>query len=344
MKQRNVGLIQKLCFDKLCRRLGIAIAVFWGLFPFFSSPVFAKDTYPSQRITWISHTKPGSGYDIIPRAMAPYLTKYLREQVPGAKGGDIVVKNETAAAGIKAYTMIYRAEPDGYTIGGIDISFITDMVMGKVDLDITKYTYLARLDASRKVIVTGKNGFKSWREAMDAAKVAPLKVAVGQFGRANHIAGILLKEALGFNAKFIATSSTAENMAMVIRGDAQVGVASEDSIANLIAAKEVRVLLTYDESHDYPGAVSLPALGHPQLGAYAAGQRFAIGPPGLPPEITQLLINALKKTMADSEFQAWAKKAKFSFDPIYGEEAFKLAKDYIKFYEGMVPTLQKYLK
>ena len=327
-------------FLQLAAGCGAATIVDWKLLPGFLE---AKDIYPASRITWISHTQPGSGYDTIPRAMSPYLSKYIKEQVPGAKGGDVNIRNETAAAGRKAYEMVFRAKPDGYTIGGIDLSFITDLVTDKIEFDVTQYTYLARLDSTRKVIVTGKNGLKSWQEAMEAAKASPLKIAVGQFGRANHVAGILLKEALGFNARFIATKSTAENMSMVMRGDTQVGVASEDSIANLIEAKEIRVILTYDESKDYPGSVSLPALGHPKIGAYAAGQRCAIAPPGLPKEIAGILVTAIKKTLEDKEFKDWEKKAKVSLDPIYGDEAAKLVKGYIQYYNSMEPTLRKYL-
>lgn len=331
------------------RRNFLRVSAAWGALTaldwrFFPGVINAKDVYPASRITWISHTQPGSGYDIIPRALAPYWTKYVRELAPGCKGGEMIVKNETAAAGRKAYTTIFRADPDGYTIGGLDISFLTDLVTSKIEFDVTKYTYLARLDSSRKLVVTSKNGFTTWQEALEASKKSPLKIAVGQFGRANHVAGILMKEAINLNAKFIPTKSTAENMSMVIRGDAQVGVASEDSISNLLQAQEVRVLLTYDEDKEYPGAVSLEKMGHKDIGDYAAGQRFAVAPPGLPGEITNLLTESLKKTLADREFQEWSKKSKFSFTPLYGGDALKMAKDYVQFYQGMEPTLRKYLQ
>jgi hypothetical protein len=121
-------------------------------------------------------------------------------------------------------------------------------------------------------------------------------------------------------------------------------VASEDSISNLLQAQEVRVLLTYDEDKEYPGAVSLEKMGHKDIGDYAAGQRFAVAPPGLPGEITNLLTESLKKTLADREFQEWSKKSKFSFTPLYGGDALRMAKDYVQFYQGMEPTLRKYLQ
>ncbi len=310
---------------------------------FLPNILHAKELYPAGRITWISHTQPGGGFDILPRAMAPFMSKYLKEMSPGCKGGDVMIKNEPAAAGLKAYTAIFKAEPDGYTVGGMDISFITDLVTEKMEFDVMKYTYLCRLGTNTKLVVTSRNGFKSWDEAVENSKKGPLKIGVGQFGRGNHVAGILLKEALGLNARFINTQSTAGNMSMVMRGDVQVGIASEDSISNVLQAKEVNVLLTYGDAQEYPGAVSLKKLGHGQVGEYASIHRFAIAPPGLPKELTTLLMDAIRKTVADKEFLDWANRSKFYFTPVYGEAAAEIARGYIQFYKSMEATFKKYL-
>jgi tripartite-type tricarboxylate transporter receptor subunit TctC len=303
----------------------------------------AKDLYPSTKIAYICHTQPGSGFDIVPRGMAPFLSKYLKQLSPGCRGGDIIMKNIPTAAGLLAYSTVLRGAPNGYTIGGLDISFITDIVTGKVDFDIMKFTYLAKLQSTNKVVIAHKNGFKTWAEALEASKKAPLKIGVGQHGRTNHITGIVLKEALDFNAKFINAQSTAGNMSMLIRGDVQLAVASDDSVSNLLQSKEVHALLTFNETGEYPGVVSMKQLGHPETAGYGSSHRFFIAPPKLPKDITALLINSIKKTLADKEFQSWAKKVDFAFDPVYGADAVVMANKYIQFYQKMEPILRKYL-
>lgn len=319
---------------------GGAAAIDYTLIPMNLS---AAEIFPKYKIAWICHTQPGSGFDIVPRGMAPFFTKYLKELAPGCKGGEIIIKNIPAAAGLSAYTALYRAEPNGYTIGGFDISFVTDVLTGKVDFDVTNYTYLAKLQSTRKVLIAGKNGFKSWEEALRASKQAPLKIGVGQHGRTNHVAGILLKEALDLNARFIPAQSTAGNMSMLIRGDIHAAVASEDSVSNLLQSNEARVLISYSETTEYPGAVTLKALGHPEIIEYSSSHRFAVAPPKLPRNITKMFIDALKKMMTDKEFQNWAKKANFAFNPLYGEEALNMAKKYVKQSEEMLPIIKKYL-
>ena len=318
-------------------------ALDWGL---YSNVILAKDIYPARKIEWISHTQPGSGFDIIPRGIGPFLTKHLKELAPGSKGGEIVVKNEPAAAGLKAYSRVLRGEPNGYIIGGLDIAFITDMVTGKVDkneIDIKKFTYLSKLNSNSKLLITGKNGFQSWADAVESSKKSPLKIGTGQFGRANHVSLILIMEALGLNAKVINTQSTAATMSMLMRGDVHVALTSDESVSNFLESKEVRVLVDCTEKSRFPGALSMTDLGHPEVVKYAQTHRFIIAPPNLPKEINALLTEALKKTMRDKEFLIWAKRAGFDFEPIYGSAAREMAMGYISFYQGMEQTLKKYL-
>jgi len=327
-------------FLRLAAVCGGAVAVDWKMTP---GALYGKDLYPANKIAYICHTQPGSGFDMVPRSMTPYMTKYLKQLSPGCKGGDLVMKNIPTGAGLLAYSTVFRAAPDGYTIGGLDISFITDVLTGKVDFDIMKFTYLTKLQSTNKVVIAHKNGFKNWAEAVEASKKAPLKIGVGQHGRTNHISGIVLKEATDLNARFINAQSTAGNMSMLIRGDIQAAVASDDSVSNLLQSKEVHVLLTFNETGEYPGAVSMKQLGHPETAEYGSSHRFFVAPPKLPKDISAVLIDSVKRTLADKEFQGWAKKADFAFDPVYGADAAAMANKYIQFYQKMEPTLRKYL-
>src|SRR3990170_4852265 len=56
----------------------------------------AKDVYPAEKISWLIPYKAGGGFDLLARGISPYLTKYLREASPGAKGGDLILRNEPA--------------------------------------------------------------------------------------------------------------------------------------------------------------------------------------------------------------------------------------------------------
>ena len=170
---------------------------------------FAKDVFPSDKITFIIPHKPGGGYDNYARGIAPYISKYLKE-IPGAKSSDFVIKNEAGAAGRKGYDMIFNGRPDGYTLGLIETSIITDNILEKPEFDFTKLTILSVGYYTTKMIVTSKKGFGSWKEAVSASEKQSVKMAAGNFGRANHVSSIIMNEKMGTKFKLINLQGTAE--------------------------------------------------------------------------------------------------------------------------------------
>jgi tripartite-type tricarboxylate transporter receptor subunit TctC len=309
------------------------------------SSVLAKEIYPAERITCIISQKAGAGYDILARAISPYVTQYLQAASQGAKGGSIVVKNDPAAGGQRAYDSVYRAKPNGYTICIFDIGFATETLMSQLDFDIQKFTYLIRINFTTRILVTGKNGFANWGEMVKFAKEKEVKWGVGAMGRAIHIDSIIVKEETGLAARFVPFGGTAENMNALLRGDIHVAMASQGSVDPLIDAGEIKVLTQFAEKSDYPGIPSIKDLGYPVLAGKLGGHRFLIAPPGLPKDIGNTLTTAFKMALNDKEFQAWAKKSNIPLNPVYGDEAEKLARYIIRYYqEDLRPVLNKYLK
>ncbi|MFB3886798.1 MAG: Bug family tripartite tricarboxylate transporter substrate binding protein [Thermodesulfobacteriota bacterium] len=306
---------------------------------------FAKDVYPSGKITWFVPYKPGGGYDLLARASSPYLIKYLRELSPGAKGGDIIIRNEPGASGQRAYSMVYHARPDGYTIGGFDISFATETLMEKLDFDIEKFNFLLRVNTTSRIIVAHRTGFANWDEMLKMAKTREIKMGVGAFGRAQHIAAIIIKEKLKLPFRMITLGGTAESLNALIRGDVHVSLGSEDSMKPMIDAKEIRVIADLTGYGGYPNVPTSKDLGFPDLGETIEGHRFVIAPPGLPKDVGNQLVSGFKKAMNDPEFLAWLKKSDIPLNLVYGDEADRMAKRIFMFYQkDLKPILEKGLK
>ncbi len=342
-KCQRSHVISRRAFLHMSGVLGGSLAL--SAIPDFVPFSFAKDIYPAEKITWITPYKAGGGFDLTARVIGPYLTKYLQELSPGAKGGGVSVKNEVGAAGQRAYSQVYFAKPDGYTLGCFDIFFATEALMSKLDFDLQKFIYLLRVNTTTRLLVTGKNGFGSWEDMIKASKAKDLKWGVGYFGRSLHVDSVIVKEEVGIPAvRFIPLGSTSECMNALLRGDIQVALVSEDSVKGLVTAGEIKVLTIFDEQSEYRGVPSIKDLGYPGLVEKLGGHRFVIAPPSLPKEIQNILITAFKKTLNDKEFRAWAKKTDTPLNPIYGDEADMVAKKMLRFYqEDLKPVLLKYL-
>lgn len=308
------------------------------------TPGFAAAIYPAERITCLVPNAPGGGYDMIARGVAPYLTRYFKEVAPGAKGGQVIIKNEPGAAGRKAFDMLYRAKPDGYTFGALDSAFATEALTSELGFDLNKFTYLLQFNDTTRIVIVKKNGFANWDEMMKAAKAKELKWGIAQFGRATHVDSIIIKEAFDIPAKLIPFGGTAGMMAALIRGDVQMATGSDDSAKPLLASGDIRVLADFTGKGGYPGVPTSKDLGRPDLAEKVSGHRFFIAPPNMPKEISNTMIAAFKKALKDPEFLAWAKKIDLPVSPLYGDEADRMAKRIFKYYlVDLKPLLTKYL-
>jgi tripartite-type tricarboxylate transporter receptor subunit TctC len=312
---------------------------FWNNVP----PALARDIYPAKKITYIIPNKPGGGHDIYARAFSPYLAKYLRQLSPGARGGDFLIKNEPAAAGAKGHAILFNAKPDGYTIGALETAVVSDNIMGTSEFDFTKLTFLLLAVSTTKMIITGKKGFNSWKELTTAMKKDPVKLAVGSFGRTNHISAIIINEVMKTNFRLVPLPGTAESMNALIRGDVQTAIVSEDVVKPLVDAKEVKVLLVFDEKSEYPGAVSVKEIGFPALADDISSHRFIVAPPKLAQEPKRILLEAIKKATTDNDFVAWAQKADYPLKNLYGSDAEKTFLRIKKTYEDLTPLIKKNL-
>jgi tripartite-type tricarboxylate transporter receptor subunit TctC len=302
---------------------------------FADSPTgYAKDAelYPAQRIACVIP-------DIIARAIGPYLAKHLRLLTPGAKGGDMIVRNEER----KGYRILAAGKPDGYMVGMMDSTPYIETLLGTAEVDFTKYTFLQSIVSTTKVIVSVKKGFNSWNEVMNALKKETVRMGVGFFGRGNHVCGIIANEKMGTKFKLIPFRGTAESIGALMRGDVGVVMVSEDSAKPLIDAKELKVLLSFSDHTDYPGALNIKELGFPDLTDQVSSHRFIIAPPNLATEPKRLLLAALKKACDDPGFVAWAQKANYPVKRVFGADAEKFFLKFVKFYQDMLPALKNNL-
>jgi tripartite-type tricarboxylate transporter receptor subunit TctC len=300
--------------------------------------------YPAKKIVWLIPYKPAGGFDIFARSISPYVEKYLKKMTPKAAGGSIIIKNEPAAAGEKAISILFNAPPNGYTMGSFTGAFLAEQFLSKKDYDITKLTYLIRLDDMTRLLVTRKAGPKNWSELVAASKVSPIKWGVGAFGREIHITSIVANEALGLPSKFIAYGGTAESLNALIRGDVQIVTVSEDSAKALIDSGDLRVLLAFEKKSAYPDSVSAQDLGHPELINLTKGNRFLAGPPNLSNKVGKSITEAFQQACKDEEFVAMTKKTGFEPNPIYGKDLDKLLKELTNYYREKSPLIKKRLE
>jgi len=307
-------------------------------------PCFAAEAYPASRIVWIVGHPPGGGIDLMARGVATHMEKYVKALSPTPDRVGVMIKNQPGGAEMRAMNELYNSRPDGHTIASGGDILHTRAVFGELGFDLFDITFIARLSSASKVLVTGsRSNIRTWDDIVQASQKAPLRVGITGFGASNHVASILFIDTTRISARPVIFDGTAGANAALIRGDVPLGINSEDSLRNLINAKELRPILTFTEKSVYPGVPNIKEIGFPELIEPIKSQRYVIAPPKLPADKKKALEDILRKTMVDQEFLAWNKKAEMSFDPVFGPDLDNLVRNIQNFYQGKEKILREYL-
>jgi len=299
-------------------------------------PAFAAANYPDKNISFVIPDGPGGGFDSYVRAITPAMQKYLSQKVT------VVPTNVPGAGGARAANEIFRARPDGATIGIFNVPGIyIQQERGNAGFDLEKLTWIGRLGVDHYGLAVGENSpIKSIDDLKALAKRRPVKfTSTGPAGTAYN-ATLIAAHLLGIRAQLITGYKGSRDYVMgAVRGDGDAVVTAIPTLRRMAAGKTLRIIATFEEHGSVPGATDATALGQPELASITL-QRLVAGPPGLSADITATLADAMTKALAAPEVEAWAKKADAGLAPESPEQAAATLKEQIAFYNKWKPYLK----
>ena len=272
----------------------------------------AAADFPQKNIEFIIPFGPGGGFDRTVRAIAPFMEKQL--------GGKISVlpRNVPGAGGKKGMATLYRAKPDGYTISIANIpgAAIPGLTGQAVEYDIDKLTWIARLATEEYTLaVATKSPIRSIEDLRKLGR--PVKMPSTDFGSTAYAGMAIFGEMLKFPVQHLTGyKGTNDYIVAVVRGDGDATTGPVSTMAKFIQSGDMRALFTTEDKSTLKGVPTIAELGHPDLTGLGV-DRFVVGPPGLPAEITQALSQAMATAVQDPALQAIAEKSRqpFSFLP-----------------------------
>ncbi|WP_337997803.1 tripartite tricarboxylate transporter substrate binding protein [Oleispirillum naphthae] len=262
----------------------------------------AQAEFPDRDVTMLIGYAAGGSTDIMARAMAPFIEKYL-----GGKA-TVVVKNVPGAGGQVAITQLAQADPDGYTIGNLNLpGTVARTYDRKAAYTIDSFTYLANIVDDTNIVVAKKGVYSSLKQVLDKAKKDPGGVTYGisGLGGDDHLAGLQLARAAGVTFTFIPFNSTAPCRAAVMGGHVDVAGINISEIHGYDNDLLVLGIMGEARSDLAPGRPTAREQGYD---VEMSGTRGFVGPKGLPDAIRDKYIAAIKATYDDPAFQEIAKK------------------------------------
>lgn len=262
----------------------------------------AQGTYPERPIQALVSYAPGGSTDSGARVIAEYMQKYLKQPFlivnkPG--GGSSIAGNE-----------LFRAKPDGYTLGMFTSAPTTpeytmnpqNFIYKTKDLQpVAEWSknltvFLSRYDAP----------WKSIEELIKHAKANPSKLVWSHAGRGNRdwIEGTLFVGQAGIKMLDVPFQGAADSMTALLGGNVDVVVTSYGGVTiGQMEAKKIRALAISDEKRSsvLPDVPTLKELGY-EIGT-PENYLGMFAPKGTPAEVLQKLNEAVLKATQDPEVQ-----------------------------------------
>ena len=293
----------------LVRAVALAVAVAAGA---------ASAAYPERPITFVVPWGAGGGTDTTARYFAAGLETEL--------GQPVNVVNRTGGSGVVGHSAIATAAPDGYTIGMITVEITMMHWQGLTDLNPASYTPLALVNADPAGFTVNANSpFKSVKEVLDYARANPGKLKASGTGQGGiwhlALAGLLNDAKVPQSAiPWVPSQGAAPAMQDLVAGGVDIVTCSLPEARALIDAGKAKPLAVMD-SKATPLFPNVPTM------KVAAGSDWTVSawrgiaaPKGLPPDVQQKLIAAIKKIWDSKEFKDFASSKGYGMEWAPGAE------------------------
>ncbi|BBK43156.1 hypothetical protein STVA_31760 [Allostella vacuolata] len=279
----------------------------------------ASAAWPTRPITIIVPWGAGGGTDATARVIGSLLEKEL--------GQPVNVVNRTGGSGVVGHTAIATAAPDGYTLGIMTVEINMMHWQGLTQLTHQSYTPVAIYNNDPAgVQVAADAPYKTIKDLLEAVKANPGKLKSSGTGQGGiwhlAIAGMLKGAGIEPNAApWVPSQGAASGLQDMVAGGVQIVPCSIPEARAMLDAGKVRSLAIMDGKRN-PAYPDVPTLKEATgIDWSMAAWRAVVGPKGLPKEVTDRLLPALKKAHESKEFRDFMAKQGFGLLWAEGAEA-----------------------
>lgn len=296
----------------------------WGLvlvsFLCCVSPAFSEE-FPSRPITLIVQFAPGTSTDIVSRK--------LSEEVSRTLGQPVVVVNKAGGGGTVGVAEMLRAQPDGYTIGCINMPVLAIIPhMKEVPYDPLKdVAHICVVQPYEYgLYVKADAPWNNIKELVDYMKKHPGEVIFGSpgVGTTNHLILVRIGKQENIKFKHIPYKGDGELIPAILGGHVHAAIGSPSAIVPQVKAGKLKLLVvTSKDRWSYlPEVPTLLESGY----KYYQSSYFSLGAPASTPEpVRKKLEDAFKKALQDPTIKAEAESN------LFAKLAYSSGKEYAAF-------------
>ena len=258
-------------------------------------------SYPSKPIRMIVPSAPGSGPDIMARAIGQKLTEAL--------GQTIVIDDKPGAGGIIGSEAAAKASPDGYTLimSNAGAHTVNPGLYAKLPYDPVKdfapVTLVAL--APNILIVHPTLPVRNVKDLIALAKAKPGELTFGSGGNGStaHLSGEMFKTMAGINIVHIPFKGSPAAVIGVIAGQIALAIPNIPPALPHVRSGKLKALAVTTAKRA-AGVPDLPTVAEAGLPGYEATAWFGVlAPAATPPQIIARLNAAIVKIAHAREMQ-----------------------------------------
>lgn len=262
------------------------------------APAESTGWAPDGPVTMIVAYKAGNGTDVTARILAQYAEKYV--------GQTIVIENVDGGSGSIGWTQLANAEPDGMTIGFMNLPNFNSSIVKELGTYTTAdFTAICNhvTETSLVIVRADEDRFEDIDGLVAYAKENNTVASTNGAQASNHIGAQAFANSAGFTYTDLPQGNTADELTSLLGGEADWCVAKAADIAG---RTDVKVLAAFSEERlpEYPDVPTLGEKGY--YDQWLGSSRCVVAPAGVTDEMVAFYEAAFKATMEDPDYLAAA--------------------------------------
>ncbi len=256
-------------------------------------------------------------------------------------GQPVTVQNVTGGGGWSGWGALANAEPDGYTIGYINVP---NLYAGFLNPETPRSENLSSFTPLMNHVtdycvwaVRADSPYNSIADVIEAAKADTLSIAAHGFGGDDHLALTRMERMTDASFSVVHNNSTAISLTQVLGGHVEILGANVSEVMSQLESGELRVLgvMAPERSEFMPDVPTFREQGFDQVWSVSRG---IAAPAGLPDDEKQALLSALEETLTSDAHREAARQLGLSIEIIEGDEYMRFLAET----EGEVKTLMQW--
>jgi len=263
-------------------------------------PAARAAAWPERPIRMLVAYSAGGGTDVIARAIAPFIEKYL------GGGARVVIENRTGAGGAIGFGALAAAPADGYTIGFINTpNVLTIPIERKSPFTWESFDLIGNvIDDPGNFAVLAGGPITNLDQLAAYARSRPGQVTVGTtgVGSDDHLAMMMFERIAGVKMNHVPFKGASDVRAATLGRQIDVAAVNiGESLQAIKGGSPFRNLGTMSPART-DLAPELPTFREQGYPIELSSLRGIAAPRGLPPDIRERLVGAVRRAAADPDF------------------------------------------